>query len=132
VTFHAFIEYLKYRWKAKTRHGVHSPFAYRLVDEVLLKPSPLALPERIKIYLPSYHIIMPGSLYEWDTILPVTGENTIILLKDIHATTAHSEKWEMLCSNQQVKMSIDMYTYGMLLFLGEFKEKQHFILKYPG
>ncbi|SDM53710.1 Methyltransferase domain-containing protein [Daejeonella rubra] len=29
------LDYLKYRLKAKTRHGVHSPFAYRLVDKVI-------------------------------------------------------------------------------------------------
>lgn len=28
-------DYLKHQFKAKTRHGVHSPFAYRQVDEVI-------------------------------------------------------------------------------------------------
>lgn len=28
-------DFLKHQFKAKTRHGVHSPFAYRLVDEVI-------------------------------------------------------------------------------------------------
>ena len=29
------ISFLKHRFKAKTRHGVHSPFAYRLVDKII-------------------------------------------------------------------------------------------------
>jgi predicted O-methyltransferase YrrM len=29
------VDYLLYRLKAKTRHGVHSPFVYRLVDNVI-------------------------------------------------------------------------------------------------
>ena len=29
------VDFLKYRLKAKTRHGVHSPIAYRLVDQVI-------------------------------------------------------------------------------------------------
>ena len=29
------ISFLKHRFKAKTRHGVHSPFVYRLLDDVI-------------------------------------------------------------------------------------------------
>jgi len=29
------ISFLEHRFKAKTRHGVHSPFVYRLIDEVI-------------------------------------------------------------------------------------------------
>ena len=29
------VDYIKHRFKSKTRHGVHSPFAYRLIDKVI-------------------------------------------------------------------------------------------------
>ena len=35
MNIHSATAYLDYKWKAQNRHGVHSPFAYALVEDVI-------------------------------------------------------------------------------------------------
>jgi len=41
-------DYLLHRFKAKTRHGVHSPFVYRLIDEVIYDFEPKKVYDEIE------------------------------------------------------------------------------------
>lgn len=129
MSFHTFIEYLKYRLKAKGRHGTHSPFVYAFVDQVLMDKSPVPFKEKLETYFSDCSII-----YSKDPrhMLPVKNSRVIILVEGIHQSPEHTGIWKELCNDARVKMSIDISAYGMLLFFDEFKEKQHFVLKYTG
>ena len=56
--------------------------------------------------------------------------NCTIVVSGIHKTERHSAKWTRLHKHPKVQMSIDLYGIGILFFRKEFKEKQHFVLKY--
>lgn len=129
MSFHTFIEYLKYRLKAKGRHGTHSPFVYAFVDQVLMDKSPVPFKEKLEAYFSDCSII-----YSKDPrhMLPVKNSQVIILVEGIHQSPEYTAIWKELCNDARVKMSIDISAYGMLLFFDEFKEKQHFVLKYTG
>lgn len=53
MTLHYFLKYLQHKWIAKSRHGVHSPFAYAFVEDVIenrrkLSSAGVAIPWSIK------------------------------------------------------------------------------------
>ncbi len=56
--------------------------------------------------------------------------DSMVVIGGIHKTAAHSSNWKKLTAHNHVRMSIDLYGIGLLLFKQEFKEKQHFVLKY--
>ena len=171
LTLHGFIEYLKYKWKAKGRHGIHSPFVYAFIEDVL-QDRKKALKECehyagyewlgthyarlldhiiVKYNYKNLLLIPPdyerktSSLYEmllfnaaepgkWINLFNkyshLFKNDSAVLVFNIHKTREHTSGWETLCTHPKVLMSIDLYGVGLLFFKEEFKEKQHFVLKY--
>lgn len=75
--------------------------------------------------------IKPGDWVRlFNKYLPYLNNNSSLLVAGIHKTKRHTAKWERLCKHPKVLMSIDLYGIGLLFFRKEFKEKQHFVLKY--
>ncbi len=57
-------------------------------------------------------------------------DNAALIIPSIHLSKRHSAKWKRLYTHPKVLMSIDVFGAGIIFFRKEFKEKQHFILKY--
>lgn len=130
MTLHAFVEYLKYRWKAKSRHGIHSPFVYHLIDECLLADG-IPLRKRIEKYFEGNPItIINDAPQKWEeSLIGNLNTENILVIEDIHITATHTKAWNNLIENKHVILSIDLYDIGLLFFKKEFKVKQHFVLK---
>ena len=130
MTLHAFTQYLKYRWKAKTRHGVHSPFVYSFIDKGLSRKEDLDT--IINSYFAGYTRLWLGNTDQLDTLdMMQQNSDTIIVVPNIHVDKKATMHWERAATDPHVKLSIDLYQLGLLFFKDELKEKQHFVLKFP-
>jgi hypothetical protein len=190
-TEHRIKEFIKYKRKAKGRHGIHSPFVYSFIDNVLKKRTSVPnlflvtkkekkLINRIISYFGCRNILWVANPHgEAETYISITHEDgqkasltsevfridapaeypqpdlllidlndpsdwkpafekyghrlkedSLVLVSAPHQTKKHSEAWAELHSLAGVKLSIDIFRLGLLFFRDEFKEKQHFILKY--
>lgn len=133
MSAHAFFEYIKYRLKARSRHGVHSPFVYALIENVLNDKSRKPLQEKLAVFLNTGKIIQIDSEdpATWAGALKeINHEETVLLFPGIHSSPSHSTYWAELVADKRVKLSVDLYSTGLLFFRNEFKEKQHFVLQY--
>lgn len=68
------LDYLRYTWKAKGRHGTHSPFVYAFVEQVLRNKQPLPFFKR------ETEKAVPGLKYLIRTI-SYLGTETLVLFQ---------------------------------------------------
>lgn len=160
MTVHAIIELIKYKLSAKRLHGVHSPFAYAFSEDVLysdkhdtkigqlsdkyeklqqriINKYQLNGPVKPGVYKDSYDALIivddsnPGIwLQQVNKLLPTLPAECVIMITGIHKNKRCTNKWKRITTHPKILMSVDLYGVGLLFFKNEFKEKQHFILKY--
>ncbi|WP_443632869.1 hypothetical protein ABXT64_10420 [Candidatus Marifrigoribacter sp. Uisw_064] len=54
--------------------------------------------------------------------------NSVIIFDDIYWSSAMNEAWLEICENEKVKISIDMFHWGLIFFRKE-QQKQHFVIR---
>ncbi len=135
MSLHSYLQYLKYKFTAKTRHGVHSPFVYRFVEEVLNDYASFDTPAKLTAFFGAQNIhFIPGAYpNHWPQLvgeeMKSAHNDLVIAIPNIYKSSQHSAVWHQLVAMPQVTLSLDIYEYGLLLFRKEFLEKQHFVIK---
>jgi hypothetical protein len=126
VSLHTTFQYLKYRFRARGRHGVHSPFVYDFVENVLrgkgVKDAKMIAFLRSRGFDPVRLPAIPGQLRAFT-------EQTVFVLSQVHADAKQTAAWSLLAQMPQVTLSIDLYDTGLVFFHPDFKVKQHFVLR---
>lgn len=63
-------------------------------------------------------------------LLPRTGADSILVFDDIHWSAEMEAAWKTICSHPEVRCSIDLFFIGIIFFRREFREKQHFRIRF--
>ena len=63
-------------------------------------------------------------------LLLKTNDNSILVFDDIHWSAEMEAAWENIKNHSSVTCSIDLFFIGIIFFRKEFKEKQHFKIRF--
>jgi predicted O-methyltransferase YrrM len=63
-------------------------------------------------------------------LLTKTDNDSILVFDDIHWSNEMEAAWKSIKDHEAVRCTIDLFFIGIVLFRKEFKEKQHFIIRY--
>lgn len=66
----------------------------------------------------------------FNEILAKTDNNSILVFDDIHWSGEMEASWEAIKKDAAVTCSIDLFFIGIVFFRKEFKEKQHFAVRF--
>jgi predicted O-methyltransferase YrrM len=66
--------------------------------------------------------------FEW--LLPKLNANSILVFDDVHWSGEMEEAWELIKSHESVRCTIDLFFIGIVFFRDEFRERQHFKIRY--
>ncbi len=81
------------------------------------------------VFLDGNHRLEPTLRY-FRNILPHIHNDTILVFDDIHWSREMETAWQQIQAHEAVRCTIDLFFIGIVLFRSEFREKQHFTIRF--
>ncbi|MEO5642332.1 MAG: class I SAM-dependent methyltransferase [Bacteroidia bacterium] len=70
------------------------------------------------------------TLEYFEMCLPFIHHNTLFIFDDIHWSEEMESAWGKIKAHSQVRLTLDLFHFGLVFFRAEQKEKEHFVLKF--
>lgn len=87
------------------------------------------LPQPDFVFIDGNHRREPTLRY-FEQLLPRCGPDTILIFDDIHWSREMEEAWAAIGAQEQVRCTVDLFFIGIVLLRPEFREKQHFAIRF--
>lgn len=81
------------------------------------------------VFVDGNHRSKPTIEY-FEQLLKVAHNDTILVFDDIHWSKEMESAWSYISSHPATRCSIDLFFIGIILFRQEFREKQHFSIRF--
>lgn len=81
------------------------------------------------VFIDGNHRKEPTLRY-FQQLLSHAGNDTVLVFDDIHWSREMEQAWKTIKSHERVRVSIDLFAIGIVFFRQEFKEKQHFVIRF--
>lgn len=75
------------------------------------------------------HLLEPTQRY-FENLLSRVNNDTIIVFDDIHWSREMELAWDMIKAHPATRATVDLFFVGIVFFRQEFKEKQHFTIRF--
>ena len=88
-----------------------------------------SIPAPDLVYIDGNHREEPTVQYFHECLKKI-NTSAVLIFDDVHWTEGMERAWETIKAHPSVTLSIDLFFIGLVFFRPEFKEKQHFVLKF--
>lgn len=79
-------------------------------------------------YFDGNHQYQPTLDY-FETCLPFAHNDSVFVFDDIHWSAGMEKAWETICAHESIRLSLDLFDFGLVFFRQEQKICEHFVLK---
>jgi predicted O-methyltransferase YrrM len=117
---------------AKKNFAVLGILNYQLTEgnfDNTLSSATAVMPSLDFVFIDGNHRQEPTERY-FQQLLPYLHNDSVLIFDDIHWSREMEQAWKTIRQHPAVRCSVDLFFIGIVFFRSEFREKQHFSIRF--